>query len=252
MASTSDLVLRSQDGRVATLTLNRPDKLNALTVEVLRALRVQLDAIADDDRVGCVVLAGAGRSFCAGHDLEALAGGHALDSRYEEAEAIDRLESMPQPVIGRLQGHCLTGGLELALGCDLLVAAADARIGDTHGKWGLVPVWGLSVRLPERVGQATARRLMFTCEVLDGEAARAVGLVDVVVPPSELDATIARLAAQIAANSSQSHRINKRLLASAAQRDRESALRYEREMPFGQPADSGERLAAMAPAKARG
>lgn len=243
MAPSQDLVLRSQDGRVATLTLNRPDKLNALTADVLRALRVHLDALAEDASVGCIVIAGAGRSFCAGHDLDALAGGDALDSRFDEAAAIDRLESMPQPVIGRLQGHCLTGGLELALGCDLLVAASNVKIGDTHAKWGLVPVWGLSVRLPERVGMATAKRLMFTCEILDGEAARAIGLVDVVAAPEELDATVARLAVQIAANSSQSHRINKKLLASAAQKDRVAALTYERDMPFGQPADSAERIA---------
>jgi enoyl-CoA hydratase len=241
-------VLRSQAGRVVMLTLNRPDKLNALTAGVLRELRVHLEAIARDEGVGCVVLAGAGRSFCAGHDLEALAGGNALDSRYEEAETIDLLESLPQPTIGRLQGHCLTGGLELALGCDLLVAASNVKIGDTHAKWGLVPVWGLSVRLPERVGMATAKRLMFTCEILDGAAAAAIGLVDESVAEAELDARIGRLAAQMAANASQSHRVNKALLHAGRNMSREEALRYERDMPFGQPSDSVERLAA---AKAR-
>ena len=124
-----------------------------------------------------------------------------------------------------------------------MVAASNAKIGDTHAKWGLVPVWGLSVRLPERVGMSTARRLMFTCEILDGEAARAIGLVDMVSAPDALDATVARLATQIVAQSSQSHRINKTLLASAAQRDRAAALGYERDMPFGQPSDSAERIA---------
>lgn len=247
----SELVLRSQAGRVVTLTLNRPDKLNALTADVFRALRAHLEPLAHDEGVGCVVLAGAGRSFCAGHDLAALASGTALDSRYEEAETIDLLEALPKPVIGRLHGHCLTGGLELALGCDLLVAASNVKIGDTHAKWGLVPVWGLSVRLPERVGMATAKRLIFTSEVLDGDAAKAMGLVDFSVPEAELDDTIARVAGQIAANSAESHLVNKILLASAAQKDRKAALRFERDMPFGQPKDSVKRLAGAAAVQSR-
>lgn len=238
----SGSILRSQAGGVATLTLNRPDKLNALTAGVFRALREQLESLSQDDSVGCVVLAGAGRSFCAGHDLGDLAGGNALDSRYAEGETIDLLEALPKPTICRIHGHCLTGGLELALGCDLLVAASSAKIGDTHAKWGLVPVWGLSVRLPERVGMSTAKRLMFTSEVLDGDAAQAIGLVDVSAPETELDATIDRIASQIAANSPESHRINKALLAAGVQNTRDAALRFERDMPFGQPSDSAQRL----------
>lgn len=238
------LILRTQSGRVATLTLNRPDKLNALNAAVFAALKAELESLAQDESVGCVVLAGAGRSFCAGHDLGDLAAGTALESRYAEAQTIDLLEALPKPTIGRLQGHCLTGGLELALGCDLLVAASDAKIGDTHAKWGLVPVWGLSVRLPERVGVPMARQLMFTSRVLDGQAAQAIGLVDLAVPAAELDARIAALAAEIAANSAESHRINKALLAAGREKTRSQALRFERDMPFGQPSDSAQRLEA--------
>lgn len=93
-----------------------------------------------------------------------------------------RARAGPEPTIARLHGHCFTGGLELALGCDLLVAAASTQLGDTYGQWGLAPVWGMSVRLPERVGRATAKELMFTSRRISGTEAAAIGLVDRAVP----------------------------------------------------------------------
>src|SRR4051812_10519853 len=157
-----DLVLREDNDGVTTLTLNRPDKLNALTPAVFVALRTHLDDLAKDDAVRCVVVTGAGRSFCAGHDLTAIAENERAPSRHYESETVDALEALPKPTIAKIKGHCFTGGLELALACDLLVAAESAQLGDTHGQWGLVPVWGMSVRLPERVGRSRAKELMFT------------------------------------------------------------------------------------------
>src|ERR1700737_833085 len=116
----NDLVLRTDIGGVAKLTLNRPDKLNALSMDVFRALRTHIDTIAVDESMHCVVISGAGPSFSAGHDLATLADGP-YDPTFE-AETVDALELLPQPVIAAIRGHCLTGGLELALGCDLLVA----------------------------------------------------------------------------------------------------------------------------------
>jgi len=92
-----------------------------------------VDALASDASVGCVVLTGAGRSFCAGHDLESIATGEKPPTRHFESETIDAIEALPMPTIAKIRGHCFTGGLELALACDLLVAADDARLGDTHG-----------------------------------------------------------------------------------------------------------------------
>jgi enoyl-CoA hydratase len=238
------LVLFETRNGVATLTLNRPDKLNALTTASFRELRAHLDAIASDASIRCVVLAGAGRSFCAGHDLADLADGEAFKDRHFEAETIDRLESLPMPTIGRLHGHCLTGGLELALGCDILIAADDTKLGDTHGKWGVVPIWGLSVRLPERVGIGTAKSLMFTSRILDGKAAQEIGLVDVVVPAAELDAAVQRMADDIVRNSAGSNRIVKTLLRDNSSRSRVDALGHERAMPYGMAEDMAERLAS--------
>ena len=236
------LVTRTDNNGLTTLTLNRPEKLNALNREMFELLRQHVDDIAKDASVNCVVLAGAGRSFCAGHDLATVGGGEHGPGLHFEAETIDAIEALPQPTIARLQGHCLTGGLELALGCDLLVAAETALIGDTHGQWGLVPIWGMSVRLPERVGRSRAKELMFTSRRLPGQEALAIGLVDHCVPAEELDEAIASLASEILKNSDGTNRIDKALLAAATNMTREEALLHERERPFGVPGDMAERM----------
>lgn len=238
----STLVIRSDKDGLATLTLNRPEKLNSLTPQVFVELRKHVDAIAKDHSVRCVVLSGSGRSFCAGHDLAAIAEGEHGPGVHFEAETIDALESLPQPTIARLHGHCLTGGLELALGCDLLVAAESVSIGDTHGQWGLAPIWGMSVRLPERVGRSRAKELMFTSRRLRGPAALAIGLVDQCVADENLDAAVELLTNEILKNSQGSNRIAKSLLSAGEGMMRRDALLHERTLPFGLPEDMGERM----------
>ncbi|MFI8975238.1 enoyl-CoA hydratase/isomerase family protein [Nocardia asteroides] len=240
---TQHLVLCTVENGVATLTLNRPEKLNALTAEVFLQLRRHLATLATRADIRCLVLAGAGRSFCAGHDLAVVATAEATESRFAEAETIDELEAFPAPTIARIQGHCLTGGLELALACDLLVAADTAQLGDTHGRWGLIPVWGMSVRLPERVGVSRAKELSFTSRMVNGSAAEEMGLVDRCVPEADLGLTVADLATEISANSAGTNRIYKSLYAQCLRTPREAALRSERQMPFGVPEDAAELLA---------
>lgn len=235
-----DLLTRHDSQGLATLTLNRPDKLNALSPECFVALRAHLDAIAADDSIECVVLQGAGRAFCAGHDLSTI---HADMDEAFAADTIDALERLPQPTIARLHGHCLTGGLELALACDILVAAESAKLGDTHGQWGLVPVWGMSVRLPLRVGRAMAKELMFTSRRISGLQAHAIGLVDRCVPDAELDAAVAHLVTEILANSGGTNRIAKALIAETGRRPHQEALQFERSLPFGLPSDMAQRMA---------
>jgi len=238
------LVTREDKEGVATLTLDRPEKLNAINIPLMVDLRSHLDALAGDASVGCVVLTGAGRSFCAGHDLESIASGEHAPSRHFEPETIDAIEALPMPTIAKIRGHCFTGGLELALACDLLVASEDAKLGDTHGQWGLVPVWGMSVRLPERIGRARAKELMFTSRRITGTQAAEMGLVDRAVPEAELDATVAEIAAEITANSWGTNRIDKALLATNADRTRADALLIERNLPFGMPPDRRERMSS--------
>jgi len=237
------MVLRSDADGVATLTLNRPEKLNALNPATFHELRSHLDAIAVDATVRCVVLTGAGRSFCAGNDLDAIASGEGRAEPMLGPETVDALEQVTQPTIAKIRGHCFTGGLELALACDFLVSARSTKFGDTHGQCGLVPIWGMSIRLPERVGLANAKDLMFTARRIDGEAAQAIGLVDKAVADDELDAAVDTLAAEIGANSPGTNRIVKRLLRERMERNRPDALAYERSSPHGFPEDMAERLA---------
>lgn len=239
----SVVVERIDSAGTATLMLNRPDKHNALTPEMFAELRSHIRALAKDNSVGCVVLAGSGRSFCAGNDLGVVAGSAAQHGDQSQAEVIDELEALPQPTIARIHGYCLTGGLELALGCDLLLAATDAVLGDTHGQWGLAPTWGMTVRLPERIGRSAAKLMMFTSRRVTGVDAQRMGLVDLAVSDVDLDTAVEELSVEIVANSWGTNGICKALIAGHSSQERIEALMNERSEPYGQPSDRAERIA---------
>jgi enoyl-CoA hydratase/carnithine racemase len=234
-------VLRSDNDGVTTLTLARPDKLNAITREMLVELRDHIDALAQDESVGCIVVRGAGRCFGAGHDLGDTGRAEEGPGRHFEAETIDALEALPQPTVAVVHGYCLTGSLEVALACDLVLAAESARFADTHARWGLVPIWGMSVRLPERIGVSRAKELAFTCRHVDGREAERIGLADRCVADEQLDEAARELTASILAGSWDSHRMTKALHATRSSMTRSAALAFERTRPFGLPRDSEER-----------
>lgn len=212
-SSAADLVLRGVRDRVCTLTLNRPDKHNAVVPAMFEALRRHLDHVeAAGEDIAVVVIRGAGRSFCAGHDLKEAIGAMDLAWLREESRQLERLAHLPQVTIAAVHGHCITGGLELALAADMIVTCESAVFADTHAKHGLVPMWGGSQRLPRRVGAARALELMTTCRRIGGREAERIGLALQCVPDGELDATVDALAAQIAANSAHSVAAIKRLL----------------------------------------
>ncbi len=198
-------VLYEVEQGIAKIVINRPDALNALTPNVLSELRGAVEKAGKDARVGVIVLTGAGRAFCAGVDLKALekpAGadvGDALNNAARDVQSA--IEDVPKPVIGMVNGFCLTGGLELALACDFIIAADEARFGDTHTRWGLRCTWGMSRRLPVRVGEAKARELTYTAEMISGTEAARIGLANKSVPLSELEKTVREIAEKILANS---------------------------------------------------
>lgn len=208
-----DKVLREDFGGVAVLTLNRPDKLNALDVETFAALSAHVEALAGQtERIGIVVLRGAGKAFCAGNDLAAIAAGDKPPKPSFQSEIVERLANLPQPVITAVHGACFTGGLELALAGDLIAASSDARLGDTHAKFALTPIWGMSQRLPRRIGAHRARRMMFTCRTIAAQEAFDWGLADYLFPAETFAADVLALAQEMAGLSWFSHRANKALL----------------------------------------
>jgi len=242
----ADLVIRADREGLTTLTLNRPDKLNALNVAMFVELRAHVDAIREQtDTVGCVVLRGAGRAFSAGHDLKDIQAGERPPHPHYQAETIKRLAHLPQPVIGAVHGHCYTGALELALSADILIASVSARFADTHGKWGLTPLWGMSQRLPRRVGVAKAKEMMFASLTYSGEQAAAMGLVNVCVADDQLDQEVERIARAILANSWFSNRANKLLVDETDGMHIKDGLRFELMENRGIAPDAAERMAGF-------
>jgi enoyl-CoA hydratase len=204
-------VTREDADGLCTLTLNRPEKLNALDTKMFEELDAHLSALErETDRIGCVVVRGAGPGFCAGADLKAM--GTAPVPPAFKPGVVAKLGRLPQPVIAAVHGICYTGGLELALACDFILADANARFADTHGKWGLVGAWGLSQRLPRRVGASGAKRMMMTGCVIDAAEARALGLVDLLACEGGLDALVGRFVADVLANSWHTNFAVKRLM----------------------------------------
>jgi enoyl-CoA hydratase len=245
-----DLVLREDRGTTAHLILNRPDKLNSLNVPVFEALDAQVRSLAQDkDGIAVVVLRGAGRCFSAGHDLGDIATGEKLPAPNYQAKVIERLATLPLPIITAVHGHCYTGALELALAGDLILAAESARFADTHAKWALTPVWGLSQRLPRRIGTTKAREMMFTCRTYSGREAAAMGLANSCVADEEFLPAIDALAAEIAANSSFSHAANKRLLDATDGLPLSEGLAHEAYRGEGRGPDMADRIAAFAARK---
>jgi enoyl-CoA hydratase len=191
---TDDILLIDTRERVRTLTLNRPQSRNALSAELRRRFFDALREAETDDDVGVVILTGTDPVFCAGLDLKELG-----DSS-ELPDISPQWPPMTKPVIGAINGAAVTGGLELALYCDILIASEQARFADTHARVGLLPTWGLSVRLPQKVGVGVARRMSLTGDYLSAADALRAGLVTEVVPHEQLLATARRVAASIVGN----------------------------------------------------
>jgi len=236
---TADAELRvARSGSAATITLHRPDALNAITPTMLVSLGDELERLAADGDVTVVVLTGAGRAFCAGVDLKVLGdrelvGGSVGDVLDVPARRVtELLSTMPAITVAKVNGFCFTGALELVLACDLAVAANEAKFGDTHAKFGLRPTWGMSARLPRAVGMRAARELSYTARTFTGVEAKELGLVVRAVPLAELDEQVDDLVVSILANSRGSLLAYKELYRTGAERALDDALGYEAETQF--------------------
>jgi enoyl-CoA hydratase len=205
MTAPSEPVLLDVSEQIATVTLNRPESRNALTGELLHLLPQVLSAADDDDDVGVIILTGADPAFCAGLDLAELAsegGRHLIEGPLESQGRRGRgpLPPLTKPLIGAINGAAVTGGFELALNCDFLVASDRAKFGDTHARFGMMPAWGMSALLPQAIGVRRAREMSFTGNFVDAVEALALGLVNHVVPHEQLIPFTRGLAADIVGN----------------------------------------------------
>jgi len=242
----SALVQRIDTDGLATLVLNRPEKLNALTVAMFAELRAHVLQLAQDtERIGLVVLRGAGKCFSAGHDLADIAHGEKPPRPSFQADTIELLADLPQPVLAAVHGHCYTGALELALAGDMIVAAESAKFADTHARWALTPVWGMSQRLPRRVGLARAQEMTYTARTVGAREALSIGLVNWCVPDAGFDAELDRTARAILANSWFSLRANKRLYRETDGLPLRAGLSHEIHRSEGRGPDMEARIAAF-------
>jgi enoyl-CoA hydratase len=228
-----ETILIEKEGRVAILTINRPDKLNALNQQVRDEVLAALDELAADDGVGVVVLTGAGeKSFIAGADIGEFEGRQPFDQR--EAMRIprifDAMGSFPKPVIAMINGFCLGGGCELAMGCDLRIASEKARFGQPEIKLGLIPGGGGSQRLPRLVGLGNALRLILTGDMIGAAEAKEIGLVEMVVPHEELREKTLELAGKMAAMSPLTLRVAKEAVRVSQRLPIEEGILYERDL----------------------
>jgi enoyl-CoA hydratase/carnithine racemase len=213
-----DLLRVERDGAVAVLTIDRPEKRNAMTAAMWAALPGLLAGLADDEGVRVLVVTGTGPSFCAGADIADLLSGPdaedpMADVRRDNLAAQAALRAFPHPTVAAIRGHCIGGGVELAASCDLRFTDPTGVFGVTPAKVGVVYAPASTKALLDLVGPATTKYLLFSGELLDAEAALRIGLVDRLVPAQDLDGEVRRFADIVASRSALSQRATKEVVA---------------------------------------
>ncbi|HYU30959.1 MAG TPA: enoyl-CoA hydratase-related protein [Thermoanaerobaculia bacterium] len=229
----AETILVEREGRVAILTVNRPDKLNALNEQVRTDMLAALAEIEADDSVGVVVITGAGeKSFIAGADIGEFAGRTPFDQRHamRSPRIFDIMSSFPKPVVAMINGFCLGGGCELALSCDIRIASEKARFGQPEIKLGLIPGGGGTQRLSRLVGVGQAMRLILSGDTIDAAEAGRIGLVEIVVPAEELRAKTLELANRIAGWSPLTLKVAKEAVRASQKMNVEEGVAYERDL----------------------
>ena len=213
----------------AIITLNRPERRNAISEDLLRYLYDSMDRVTQDPQIKTAILTGAGKSFCAGLDLEKLTTDNLEDPRGDGKDFVALKRECPKPVIGAINGHAITGGFELALNCDFLIASTNAKFKDTHAHIGIHPGWGMSQLLQRAVGLRRAKQISFAAEFISADQAFAFGLVNEVVEPERLIPRALELSAAIAKANPEMLLTMKNLIEAGSLLDTEKALALERE-----------------------
>lgn len=226
------IIYEKREG-IATITLNRPEALNAFSKEVVEEIMQTLEDVKNDENVRVVVLTGAGeKAFSAGADIKAMAGMTSLKAR-ELSLMGERLclafENLEKPVIAALNGYALGGGLEVAMSCDLRIASENARMGQTEINIGLIPGWGGTQRLTRLIGRGRAKELVFTGRMIDARTAEQLGIINIVAPADKFKETVRQSALELASKAPVAVRVAKALINKGADIGLDSAIALERE-----------------------
>jgi enoyl-CoA hydratase len=223
-----NIILEKEDG-VAVLTFNRPEAMNALNNKTRAEFKEALEDVAADDGVRVLILTGSGKSFVAGSDIKELQQTTSLMA-HDTVRLGDMVYTLEKPVIAAVNGFCLGGGCEIAMGCDIIIASEKAKFGQPEINLGLIPGGGGTQRLQRLVGPCRAKELILTGDIIRADEADRIGLVSRVVPMDELMPAVREIAAKIAAKSPAAARIAKQAINRGMQTGLESGLAYEREM----------------------
>ena len=190
-------VLFDVENQIAVITLNRPERRNAINQQLLIHLYNALDAVTTRSDIKVAIITGNGPSFCAGLDLGAIGKENLFNPRGDDRDLPDLMGACKKPIIGAVNGHAITGGFELALNCDFIIAAENAQFSDTHARVGIHPGWGMTQLLQQTVGQRRAKQISFACQPIYAHTALAWGLVNEVLPREHLLDRAKTIAAQI-------------------------------------------------------
>jgi len=216
---------------IATIILNRPTTLNAMDADTVLELMARFEDAEKDENVRAIVITGAGeKAFCVGLDLRIMkdiSSVKALDVTRLGQKLTLVIEELGKPVIAAINGYALGGGLELAMACDIRVASETARVGQPEVNVGLLPGWGGTQRLPRLVGKGIAKELIFTGKMIDAKTAEKIGLVNIVVPPEKLKATVEELAKEIMNKSPIAIKLAKELINNSIEADQRTGLIQE-------------------------
>ena len=226
----SSLMLKIEKSEgIAILTLNSPEKMNALSYELRQTLVEAFRELQADENIRVVILTGSGRAFCAGLDLKELVTASPDGSKFADDKNVlpDAIRAFDRPIIGAINGHAITGGFELALLCDILIASNEAKFADTHVRFGMLSGWGLSQLLPRLIGKSRAKEISFTGNFITAEKAEAWGLVNRIVPANELLSTCRALAEDIASCDVATVKSCKRLIDEGYGMNLDDALAHE-------------------------
>jgi len=228
MADTKNLVLVERINNIAIVTLNRPQALNALSAELRNSIVLVFNELAKDQETQVIIITGAGRAFTVGLDLKEL-GGEIDSVTKRSAEQVDvAMTACPQPIIGAINGFAITGGFEIALMCDFLIASTNAQFADTHARVGVVPGWGISQRLPRLIGINRAKEVSLTGNYINAEKALDWGLINRITEPEDLLTTCIALGRDILGTDPTTRNEIKKIMDQGWQTNLEKGLAIER------------------------